>query len=279
MKYASQIPRETIARLEAMAAEDPVRFCQPHPCPGVYSSREEEEFWCYKCWGHALEQPMPGSNLAEFFRQQDLQFPLPAGFREERRITVSHGSDCMAVDCICDAYTPHLFDSIADFYLTTDLPTANLESTVYPAAPFGRNQPKVLPGQTRTDCNPRMNTSAGMLDRFVNAGIRYFSTANNHCYDYDEAGLLATLDELDRRGAAHSGTNRSPQEQTQADAIRLIEGWLNADTAQRVRQYGKELWIMTWTPEVGLTTPENLKKIHPFHPDALQINDVTTLRS
>ena len=47
-----------------------------------------------------------------------------------------------------------------------------------------------------------------MLDRFVNAGIRYFSTANNHCYDYDEAGLLATLDELDRRGAAHSGTNR-----------------------------------------------------------------------
>ena len=29
MKYASQIPRETIARLEAMAAEDPVHFCQP----------------------------------------------------------------------------------------------------------------------------------------------------------------------------------------------------------------------------------------------------------
>ncbi len=51
-----------------------------------------------------------------------------------------------------------------------------------------------------------MNTSAGMLDRFRTPGIRYFSTANNHCYDYDEAGLLATLDELDRRGAAHSGT-------------------------------------------------------------------------
>lgn len=66
--------------------------------------------------------------------------------------------------------------------------------------------------------------------------------------------------------------------ETQADAIRLIEGWLNADTAQRVRQYGKELWIMTWTPEVGFTTPENLKKIHPFRPDALLINDVTMLR-
>lgn len=66
--------------------------------------------------------------------------------------------------------------------------------------------------------------------------------------------------------------------ETQADAIRLIEGWLNADTAQRVRQYGKELWIMTWTPEVGLITPENLKKIHPFRLDALLINDVTMLR-
>ena len=36
---------------------------------------------------------------------------------------------------------------------------------------------------------------------------------------------------------------------------------------------------MTWTPEVGLTTPENLKKIHPVRPDALLINDVTMLRS
>lgn len=66
MKYASQIPRETIARLEAMAAEDPVRFCQPHPCPGVYSSREDEEFWCYKCWGHALEQPCPDLTSRSF---------------------------------------------------------------------------------------------------------------------------------------------------------------------------------------------------------------------
>ena len=54
--------------------------------------------------------------------------------------------------------------------------------------------------------------------------------------------------------------------ETQADAIRLIEGWLNADTAQRVRQYGKELWIMTWTPEVGLTTPGKPQKDPPLPP-------------
>lgn len=54
--------------------------------------------------------------------------------------------------------------------------------------------------------------------------------------------------------------------ETQADAIRLIEGWLNADTAQSVRKYGKELWIMTWTPEVGLTTPETSKRSTPSTP-------------
>lgn len=62
---------------------------------------------------------------------------------------------------------------------------------------------------------PKMNTSEGMMDRFQEdgLGIDYFSTANNHCYDYGEQGLLDTLDCLDRRGALHSGTNRTPAEQ------------------------------------------------------------------
>ena len=186
---------------------------------------------------------MPGSGLEDYFRAQKLCFPLPESFDEKARISVSHGSDFMAVDCINEAYTPHLFDAIADFYLSADLPTANLESTVYPEAPFGRNQPKVQPGQTKTDCKPRMNTSTGMLDRFVNAGIRYFSMANNHCYDYDEPGLLATLDELDRRGVAHSGTNRTPQAQKTAlvmevGGIRVAQ--LNATFDLNDRVYEKK---------------------------------------
>ena len=42
----------------------------------------------------------------------------------------------------------------------------------------------------------KMNTSESMLDRFWQggAGINYFSTANNHCFDYGEEGLYTTLD-------------------------------------------------------------------------------------
>ena len=41
-----------------------------------------------------------------------------------------------------------------------------------------------------------MNIPEQMMDRFQAAGqgIDYFSTANNHCYDYGEQGLLDTLD-------------------------------------------------------------------------------------
>ena len=98
-----------------------------------------------------------------------------------------------------------------------------------------------------------------VLEELLQGGVAYDSTIK-------VLGFLPDVESISAFG------------ETQADAIRLIEGWLNADTAQSVRKYGKELWIMTWTPEVGLTTPENLKKIHPFHPDALLINDVTTLR-
>lgn len=216
MKYASQPPKESIEALIRWAEEHPEESTYPHPAQGRFGSRREPEFWCYKCWVKQFEIAEKDSGLEEFFAKQDLHFPLPEGFVPEKTVSMSCASDLMAVDCINDDTTEHIFDDIRDFYLTADLPTANLESTVYSKAPFGRNQRPVEPGATRTTGSPRMNTSAGMLDRFVDSGIRYLSTANNHCYDYDEEGLLATLDELDKRGVAHSGTNRSPEEQETA---------------------------------------------------------------
>lgn len=212
MKYANQIAKETIDKLAAMADADPVRFKEPHHQKGPFVPRDDTEFWCYKCWVNQLETAEKGYDLEPFFANMDLHFDLPEGFVPESSLSVSHASDLMAVDCINDQYTDHIFDDIKDFYLTTDLPTANLESCVYTEAPFGRNQPPVLPGETKTKCSPRMNTSVGMLDKFVNAGIKYFSMANNHCFDYDEVGLIATYNELEKRGVAHSGTHIRPED-------------------------------------------------------------------
>src|SRR6201992_633268 len=43
-------------------------------------------------------------------------------------------------------------------------------------------------------------------------GLDLVSTANNHCVDYGELGLLASLDNLDQHGMPHAGTGRSPAE-------------------------------------------------------------------
>src|ERR1700761_2068546 len=40
-------------------------------------------------------------------------------------------------------------------------------------------------------------------------GFDMVSTANNHCVDYGELGLLANLDNLDSHGMPHAGTGRS----------------------------------------------------------------------
>ncbi len=151
MKYASQIRGETIAASRRWPPKILCASASRIRAPASIPRGRMRNSGATNAGGHALEQPMPDLT-SRVFPAAGSAVPAACRLPRERRITVSHGSDCMAVDCICDAYTPHLFRfHHADFYLTTDLPTANLESTVYPAAPFGRNQPKVLParpGQT-----------------------------------------------------------------------------------------------------------------------------------
>jgi len=185
-------------------------FHYPQPIKGRYDvtgSLKEKLKWVYKIWIKQLEVAEKGSGIEAYFAAQDLRFSPPEGFEREAALSLSAGGDLMAVDVLTEANTPNLFDDIRDFYFGADITCANLESTVYTAAPLGRNSIPNMPA--------KMNTSEGMLDRFLagGAGIDYFSTANNHSYDYGEAGLLATLDILEQKGCWFSGTNRTPEQQ------------------------------------------------------------------
>ncbi len=51
----------------------------------------------------------------------------------------------------------------------------------------------------------RFSADPGIIDGLVNAGIDYVSLANNHIGDAGDAGILQTIDNLDKRGLAHSG--------------------------------------------------------------------------
>lgn len=214
-KPAIYIPApEKVEEIRQLAAQDPEKFNNPHPIHGVYdlagNFAVESKFWFYKCWIKQLEVAEPGSGLEEYFRTRDLRTPLPPDFHEEKRLTLSSGGDLMAVDCLCDQYTEHLFDGIRDFYFGADLTTANLESNIYSKGFPGRDMSRGIPA--------KMNTSQGMFERFFEGGkgIEYFSRANNHCYDYDFDGLVETDRFLDEHACWHSGTNSRPQDQPKA---------------------------------------------------------------
>lgn len=186
------------------------QFRYPQPIKGRYdiaNNKVEKLKWAYKCWIKQIEVAEKNSGLEDYFSNQNLKFNLPDGFIEEKSILMSAGGDLLAVDAISFESTPHLFDGIKDFYFKADIVCANLESNVYEKAPIGRNQ---LPGMPA-----KMNTTIEMLDRFLQGGkgINYFSTANNHCYDYGEEGLIATINNLKSKNCYFSGTNIIPEEQ------------------------------------------------------------------
>jgi poly-gamma-glutamate synthesis protein (capsule biosynthesis protein) len=67
---------------------------------------------------------------------------------------------------------------------------------------------------------PLFCTPDAFADAIAEAGYDFLSTANNHCFDKLEQGLLRTLDMLDQRGIGHAGTNRSQED---LDTITITE--------------------------------------------------------
>ena len=181
------------------------QFHYPQPETGVYNisgSAFQKLKWVYRYWFNQLEVAEKGSALEDYFASQTLDLLAP----DTPSVSVSCAGDLLAVDVLTPENTPHLFDDITDFYSTADIVSANLESTVDKNQPIGRNQEPGKPA-----C---MNTSEAMFRKFRDeANINFFSTATNHAMDYEEPGVLATLDVLKRSGALYAGTAASQAEQ------------------------------------------------------------------
>lgn len=70
---------------------------------------------------------------------------------------------------------------------------------------------------------PRFNAPDSFARALGDAGFDFLTTANNHCMDMGEAGLLRTLETLDNLGLGHTGTFSSPEER-QSVAILDVNG-------------------------------------------------------
>lgn len=93
----------------------------------------------------------------------------------------------------------HNFQDVKKYFAGNDLVIGNLELT------FG--------GSDRPYSSyPCFNTPDSFLDAVKDAGFNLLTTANNHCMDTGQAGLVRTLDKLDEAGIEHFGTYRSQEE-------------------------------------------------------------------
>ncbi len=88
-----------------------------------------------------------------------------------------------------------------------DFATGNIEGPLY-VPPY-------------TGC-PDFNSPKKLAADACEAGISFFSTANNHTFDYGEEGLISTLDALDSINCLHTGTYRSKEERDLTHGVSVI---------------------------------------------------------
>lgn len=126
------------------------------------------------------------------------------------KFVVTGTGDSLFVADIPEEYFNGDFKEIKSYIDGCDIKMTNLETNVSKFGSF----PNAYSGGTW------LNTEPQVFDDLTKYGFNYYGTANNHCMDYGYNGMLTTIDELDKRGLAHSGTGRCLEE---ASAPAIVE--------------------------------------------------------
>ena len=101
--------------------------------------------------------------------------------------------------------------SLDDFIGECDVKITNLETNL---SDFG-NFPNQYSGGTW------LNTRKELFKYLKSFEFNFYGTANNHCMDYSYAGLVSTIDVLDKNGCAHAGTGKSLDDAEKPAEIKL----------------------------------------------------------
>ena len=128
----------------------------------------------------------------------------------EKKLVVTATGDSLFTADIPEEYFNGDFKEVKNYLDSCDLKMTNLETNVEKFGDF----PNSYSGGTW------LNTEPEVFDDLTKFGFDYYGTANNHCMDYGYHGMLSTIDELDKRGLAHSGTGRNLDE---ASAPAIVE--------------------------------------------------------
>lgn len=94
----------------------------------------------------------------------------------------------------------NVFKNISPYIKNADITIGNLETT--------------FAGQSRGYTGyPTFNAPEALGENLKDLGVDVLTTANNHCMDKGNSGLVSTLDFLDKYEISHTGTARSVEEQ------------------------------------------------------------------
>ncbi|MFN4080314.1 MAG: CapA family protein [Saprospiraceae bacterium] len=167
----------------------------------------------YKYYYQPVWQSEAGSDLERYFADKQDEICLPPGFRAETEITLSAGGDLMPYDAIRPEVCAALWDEAGDFFFDADIVTANLETPLDLSRPPA-SVPEVMLYHMYFNASEQMFEVFSGLGRY--RGFDLLSVANNHALDMGEAGLMGTLDFLDRRQIAWCGAAR-----TEAERLRI----------------------------------------------------------
>lgn len=161
-------------------------------------------FFGYKYYFKTLEKAEKNSGIEGYFLSQNLVFPeKPLG---AKTITLSAGGDLMPYEWINPASTQHLWDEVGDFFFSSDIVFANLETPV-----ALDKKPSLTPEVMLNDMY--FNGSPELFSIFSGngkyKGYDVLSTANNHMLDQGEKSALDTLDFIESKGIEAVGSARS----------------------------------------------------------------------
>ncbi len=203
-----------VCRINWLLHREKFKYSQESEGNAEFMNFGEKLWWGYKYFYNPVENAEKGRNIEEYFGRQEFGFDLPKGFNETARLRLTAGGDILASHHIRTDNTEKLWDEAEDFLFDADICCANLETPVVPSVSASFVPKNILKA-------PALNNTPEVFDLFYRGGrgINFFSTANNHCLDMGEAGLLETLEFLDQKGCAHVGTAGSEKEREEFPVI------------------------------------------------------------
>jgi poly-gamma-glutamate capsule biosynthesis protein CapA/YwtB (metallophosphatase superfamily) len=204
-----------LCRINWMFHKEKFKYSQETEGNSEFMGLGEKLWWGYKYFFNPVEKAEKGKHIEEYFSKQDLNFTVPQGFEETSSFRFTAGGDILSSYHIRPDNTLKLWEEAEDFLFDSDICYANLETPVVPSVSASFVPKNILKA-------PALNNTPEIFDMFYKGGkrINFFSTANNHCLDMGEAGLLETLEFLDKKGCPHIGTASTIE---QRDAVPIIE--------------------------------------------------------